>query len=95
MATSVLTGSVITKFYAEAQANPTQGSLTSMNSSTLFNASVLNQPATSANYEDSPLPDDVKIGIAATVCLIAGVTQVIKINHRSLTICINVYTMLR
>lgn len=77
VATSVLTGSVVTKFYAEAQATNAQMPVQSINMTLQSNMSTMStQTPTVASYNDSPLPDHVKIGIAATVCFIAGITQV-------------------
>lgn len=75
VATSVLTGSVVTKFYAEAQATNAQMPVQSINMTLQSNMSTMSTPIV-ASYNDSPLPDHVKIGIAATVCFIAGITQV-------------------
>lgn len=80
VATSVLTGAVVTKFYDDATllaGSVTSAQINNLNVTEMTNETVTD--STSTRYDDSPLPDNVKIGIATTVCLIAGVTQVSKV----------------
>lgn len=75
VATSVLTGSVVTKFYADAQASAVSSPELGSNTTMMSNDSGAAQPATVSFYEP-PIPAEMRIGIAATVCFIAGITQV-------------------